>query len=862
VVTFLKFAYHCKGALDQFRTPLFIKERYQFFKRAKISRKIWVLAWHSFGKPWSANLLIMLGNYIKVALRSLARNKFYGLINICGLAFGLACVFLIFEYLKLELSYDRFHEGAENIYRITWEDENPQTRTPHPMAQAMVQDFPEVQSAVSITPLWGAGLTTRIFSFRNPETDVRYEESNVMAVDSTFFDVFTFPLVEGDPKKVLKDPGGLLLSESMAKKYFGDDDPIGKQLLVNNEKKPVEVVGVFKDVPQASHFHFDFLVSYVREKSFEDPKSQFYTWNDFGHYNYIRLKPGSDARALEAKLMNWIRKYIDVPDERFSILKKRNFGFRLQPIADIHLHSHLRWELEPNGYIAYVYMLAAAALLILLIACVNFINLTTALSADRAKEIGIRKSLGAFRRQLAIQFTGESLLVSFLAMIVSVVLIELAIPVFKTFTGVDFEMNYALFAGILVGLSLLTGLLAGAFPLLYLASAKPTMILKGKFLNTGTGITFRQSFTVLQFLASMILISSSLIIYRQLNFIQNKDLGFSKEEVIVIPIRNRDDIIPRIETIRTELLSIPGIKSVSAASNIPGHSFNQNPVFATQNPQNRIDCSEEFVDPDFFDVLNIPVADGRNFSKANPADSKAFILNETAAHNLYPAGAVGKEFSWDDDENGIIQGTVIGVVKDFNFQSLHQPVQPLLFRLRSAYNYLLIKLNTSDFSSTVRSMGTTWKKFDDIFPFEFSFLTDDLNQQYQSEQDMFVVLTTFAFIAVIIACLGLLGIATLNFKLKIKEVSIRKVLGATIVNMMVLLLKDFTKVVLIAIVLAVPLVWWIMQGWLNNFTFRVQINPMIFAGSGFALLLIAWATLSYLTWKVTKVNPTEILKNE
>lgn len=801
----------------------------------------------------------MLRNYLKVALRYLSRNKFYSLINICGLAFGLACVFLILGYLKLELSYDRFHQGAENIYRITWEDENPQTRTPYPMAQAMVQDFPEVQSAVSITPLWGAGLTRRTFSFRNPENGVRFEERNVMAVDSTFFDVFTFPLVEGDPKKVLKDPGGLLLSESMAKKYFGDQDPMGRQLLVNNEKDPIEVVGVFKDVPQASHFHFDFLVSYVREK---DPESQFYTWSDFGHYNYVRLKPGSDARALQAKLTDWMRKYVNIPDDRFRILKERNFGFRLQPITDIHLHSHLRWELEPNGYITNVYMLATAALLILLIACVNFINLTTALSADRAKEIGIRKSLGAFRRQLAIQFTGESLLVSFLAMIISVVLIELAIPVFKTFTGGDFEMNYTWFAGVLLGLSLLTGLLAGAFPSLYLASAKPTLILKGKFLNTERGITFRQSFTLLQFLASMILISSSLIIYNQLHFIQDKDLGFNKEEVIVIPIYNRDDITPRLEAIRTELLSIPGVKSVSAASNVPGRAFNQNPVFATQDPQNEIGCSEEFVDPNFFEVMSIPVAEGRNFLMSNPADTKAFIINETAARNLFPDGAVGKEMSWDDDENGIIKGTVIGVVKDFNFQSLYEPVKPLLFRLRPAYNYVLIKLNTSDFSGTMKSVESTWKKFDNIFDFEFSFLSDYLNQQYASEQKMGIVLTSFAIIAVIIACLGLLGIATLSFRQKTKEVSIRKVLGATIVNMMVLLVRDFTKVVLIAIVLAVPLVWWIMKDWLDNFTFRIQINPMIFAGSGLGLLLIAWGTLIYLTWKVTKVNPAEILKNE
>src|SRR3989337_2194958 len=341
----------------------------------------------------------MLINYLKIALRNLFRNKFYSITNIVGLALGLACVFFILQYLKQEISYDRFHVEGENIYRVTWEDENPQTRTPHPLAQALVHDFPEVESAVSLTPLWGVGLTRETFSIRNIEKDIRYDESNIIAVDTTCWDLFTYPLIKGDQKTALKNPGGILLSASMAKKYFGDEDPMGKQLAVGGEEELIEVVGVFEDVPQTSHIHFDFLISYVREKAGEDPESEYFTWKDFGHYNYIRLKPGTDAKQLEAKLTNWIRKYVDVSDADFSTIIKNNFGLRLQPLTDIHLHSHLRWELEPNGYVAYVYMMTAAALLILIIACVNFINLTTAQSAERAKEIGIRKSLGAFRTQ-------------------------------------------------------------------------------------------------------------------------------------------------------------------------------------------------------------------------------------------------------------------------------------------------------------------------------------------------------------------------------------------------------------------------------------------------------------------------------
>jgi putative ABC transport system permease protein len=803
----------------------------------------------------------MLLNYLQVAARNLRRNGLYSAINIAGLGLALACVFVILQYLKQELSYDRFHEFAEDIYRVTWEDENPQTRTPHPMAQALVQDFPEVKSAVSITSLWGIGLTKRTFSFRNPDNDIRFDENNVMAVDSTFFDVFSFPLLKGDPNTVLKDPDGIIISASMAKKYFGDADPIGKHLAPNDEPAFVEVVGVFEDVPLESHFHFDFLVSYVREKSFEDPESQYYTWNDFGHYNYVRLQPGTDAKALESKLVDWVLKYIDIPDDIYKSIKDKKFGFRLQPITDIHLHSHLRWELEPNGYMSYIYMMIAAAFLILIIATVNFINLTTAQSAGRAKEIGIRKALGAFRRQIAFQFTGESLLVSSLAMIIAVICVEAASPFFTLATGKQLEIDYTFFALALGAMALLTGLAAGIFPSLYLASINAGAVLKGKFLQNPKGSRFRQGFTVFQFFASMILIVSSVIIYDQLEFMKNKELGFQEEEVIVLPVKDLDGINRRFEEIRSELLRISNVKSVTAASNIPGRPFNQNPVFATQHPDMRIASSEALIDYDFFKVLDIKFTEGRSFSKENAADKDAFILNETAANNLYNGDAIGKDFSWDYDE-GIVQGTVIGVVKDFHFQSLHEPVRPLLFRLLPRYNYVLIKLNTSEFSNTINAIENTWKKFDDRFAFDFSFLSDHLNQQYRFEQSMAAVLGAFSFIAVTIACLGLLAIASLMFRQKTKEVSIRKVLGATVLEIMLLLIKDFTRIVIIAVLLATPVIWWIMNSWLENFTFRTTINPLIFVGSGALLVVVAWMTLSYLLWRISLVNPAETLKNE
>ncbi len=802
----------------------------------------------------------MLRNYFRVAVRNLLKNKMFAVINITGLGLGLACVFLIAQYLSVELSYDKFHEGAENIYRVAWFDDNPQPRTPHPMAQAMVEDFPEVESAVTLSPIWAAGLTRRVFSVRNPERDASYDERNVLAVDSTFFQVFTFPLVKGNPATALKQVNGCLVSESTAKKYFGEEEPIGKKLMINGEENLVEVVGVFKDVPKASHFHFDILSSYVREKAL-DPGDPYYTWADFGHYNYVRLKPGADPDALEAKLLDWIAKYLNVSDEVFRDAKARGVRFELQPITDIHLRSHLLWELEPNGYIAYVYMLAAAGLLILVIACINFINLTTAQSAGRAREIGIRKSLGAYRAQLATQFTGEALLVSLMAVALAAVLIEVLLPIYSSLTGVEQQVDYITLISWLFGLGLITGVLAGIFPSFRLAAVRPTLILKGSLPQGQEAKGLRQGFITFQFFASMTLICSSAIIYSQLSYIQHRPLGFEQEEVVSLPLKNVGAIVPRLDALRNELLKIPGVKQVSAATNIPGTHFNRNMAWNAKDPQIRTVIAEEMCDYDFFTTLGITIAEGRGFLRGNPADAEAFIINEAAARAMFPEGAIGKEMVWDV-ESGPVKGTVIGVVKDFNFQSLHDPVRPLMFRLQPRYNYVLVKMDTENFEERMQSVQSVWRTFDDRFEFEYHFLRDELNTQYAEENNLSAALTAFALLAVAIASFGLLGIAALTFRQKVKEVSIRKVMGATVEKIIFLLLKDFTRMVLIAVVLAVPFTWWAMNRWLNNFSYRTEVNPLIFVSVGSLLMLVAWGTLSYLTLKVARTNPAETLKGE
>ena len=801
----------------------------------------------------------MLINYFKIALRNLLKNKLHTIINVAGLALGIASVFLITIYIQYELGYDRYYDQSENLYRITWESDNPQTRTPHPMAQALVADFPEVESAVSLSPLWAAGLSQETFSVRNPEKNLHFDERNILSVDSTFFDVFRFPVVRGDGKKALKNVNAILLSESTAKKYFGDEDPIGKHLLINSDTVSLlEVMAVFKDVPAQSHFHFDFLVSYVREKSF-DPDDEYYTWKDFGHFNYLRLKPGTDPKALQAKLMPWVRKYFDFSDEDFQTYTKNNQGFRVQPVTDIHLKSHIRWELESNGNIEYVYIMSTAALLTLIIACINFMNLMTAKSTERAKEIGIRKTLGALRQQLSFQFISEAVIMTMISIVFAVFIVEISLPFYHALTGYGFNLNYSVAIPILLGLGLVIGIGSGIYPSIFLSSIKPYSILKGKFQDSGKGRGLRNLLIVFQFAISMVLISGAAIIFNQLDYIQHKNLGFNKEEVLIVPLKN-ESIRPRFQDLKSELMRIEGVSSVSASSNLPGGQYNQNSVYSLENPKEDIDFSEAMVDYDFLKTMNMELADGRFFGVENLRDSTAsFVINETGSKqtNL----TVGKQLRWEA-YGRTITGPVIGIMKDFHFQSFHEPLRPLLFVMYPAYNHIIIKLHTNDFENKVAQIKKVYGSFDNTFEFEYSFLDDQLNHQYEAEQRTGIIFTTFAFIAIGIACFGLFAMAMLTFNQRTKEVSIRKVLGASVFGLIVLLLRDFTKLIFIAIIIAIPFAWWMMNKWLDNFIYQVGIHPAVFLISGFVLILISWITLSYFTLKTSRINPAETLKNE
>ncbi len=801
----------------------------------------------------------MFKNYLKIAVRNLLKHKAYSFINIAGLAIGMTCCLLILLYVLNELSYDRFHQDANRIYRIAWQSSNPQTRTPHPMAQAMVKDFTEVESAVSLSPIWGPGLTRPMFSVKYG--DQRFEEREVFSADSTFFEVFSFPLLKGDPKIALRSPTSLVITEDVARKYFGDEEPLGKVLTINNEVD-LKVTGVLQNIPANSHFHFDFLIPYALLKMRET--GSYYQWEDFGHYNYVKLALHADPKTLETKIPDWFLKYNEWPADDVQELKSGQVAFRLQPVTDIHLRSHLKWELEPNSDVAYVYLFSAIAVFVLLIACINFMNLSTARSATRAREVGMRKVLGAFRAQLIGQFLGESILLSVMALLLSIAAVELLLPFFNSVSGRNLAVNYFENPWLILGvgaMSLAVGIVAGSYPAFFLSALQPVRTLKNTVKFGARSARFRQILVVTQFAISIALIAGTGIVSSQLEFLKNKKLGFDKEQVVVVPIKS-SAMRRNYEAVKAELLRDPAIVSVAAASNVPGGRFNQNQIY-WQDENGEQDVSQVRVDYDFFKTLGIEMAEGRSFSKAMSTDSaNAFILNETAARMYEWVTAVGKQITWLDDDN-TRRGTVIGVAKDFHFQSLHRSIEPLIFHvLPEGFNYFLIKINGNDVSTTLAYLEKKWRTLEPERAFEYSFLDSDFAALYNSEERMQAIVGNFSFLAIFIACLGLFGLASFTMQQRTKEIGVRKVLGASVSGIVLKLSRDFTRLVLIAFIVASPLAYFAMNAWLQNFAYRTVIGFGVFAWSGLLAFVIALLTVSSQAIKAALANPVDALRYE
>lgn len=800
----------------------------------------------------------MLKNYFHIALRNLKKYKAFSFINIIGLAIGVACCILISIYVLDEISYDKFNNNADQIYRVYIKAsiegrEMNSAVTPPPLGAALVRELPEVIKY------------TRVFF--TPNMLIRYKnnvfnETRFFWADSSLFDVFSISFIKGNPKTALNEPHTVVLTESLAKKYFGNENPIDK-IMNFEDGTPYVVKGVIKDCVPNTHFHYDMFASMA---SIELGKSEF--WFNDVLYTYIVLKKGASPSLVEDKIPALIRKYgstqlyqalgISMDD---WIKKGNAYKILLQPLTSIHLNSHLENEIEPNSDIQYVYIFSIIALFILLIACINFMNLSTARSITRSKEVGIRKVLGSNKAQLVRQFLIESFMLTFVALFIAIALVELLLPLFEQLSGKQLHSGY-LFNIYTIPLLLITilvvGAIAGNYPAFFLSSFQPAEVLKGKILAT-KGNWLRSGLVVFQFSISIMLFIGTFIVYNQLKYIQNKKLGFDKNQILVI--KRAWALENHSQAFKEELLKNPHIFYSSSSNDVPGQTFSQSLLKLENSPSNKQSLlAVMFTDYDFIKTLGIKLQSGRFFSMDYPSDSLSVVINETAARILNLKHPIGEIINYP----GInLHYKIIGVVNDFNFESLHQKVRPLVIRLNTGQAaFMPIKLSSNDIERTVTFIKDKWKKFVPNKPFEYYFLDDELSKLYISEQKTMQLISVFSIIAIFIASLGLFGLAANTAERKTKEIGIRKALGATVSGVIFLLSKEFTKWVIIANIIAWPAAYYLMHNWLKNFAYRIEINWTVFVLSGTIALIIALATVSMHAIKAAMANPIKSLRYE
>lgn len=809
----------------------------------------------------------MVTNFFKVFYRNLKRNKVFTAINLFGLILGFTCCMLIYLFISDEMSYDTSIPDADRVYRIAWEGDNPQTRTPHPMAQAMVNDLPEVVDAVSISPWYGPGLSRESVRVKNAQTNVLFEEPDFYFADSTFFDVFQIEVLEGD-ENALSKPWTLVIAESMAKKYFGDSSAIGKELELND--MPIAVSAVVRDLPEQTHFHFNAIIPYATLRTI-NPNDSWMTWADFGHFNYIKVNEGVDVASLQESIPSWVVSYLDWSETGVERLMNGEYRFELQPIQDIHLQSHLRWELEANGNILYIYILSATFVFILLIICINYVNLTTSKSMERAKEIGVRKTLGAISSNLSLQFYLESILFCVLAMVIALGIASLMIDSFNHVSGKNFllvDLFNPSFLITVLGLSMLVGVVAGAYPALFLSSFKPTEVLKGKLSTSLKGVRMRSVLVTLQFVVSAILITGSLIILRQIDFMQNKELGFDQEAVVAINIPVSVELgsidLQTVYAVRQQIEALSGVRSTSMISNLPGGQFNQHPIYPLNDPDNTVDVSEVMVDFGFEEVLGLEVVQGRAFNSSYATDTAelTFMINEIAAQQLNLENPVGEKVVWVGNDT-TYTANIIGVVKDFHYKSLHEDIQPLIIAVEPYdAGQVLIKLDGNQFASILNEVEVIYSELNNELPFEYQFLDEKLARLYDQEVKTLGIFSLFSGIALILASLGLLGMALAMLNQRVKEVGMRKILGASSAQIMQMIFSQFLKLIAVALIIGLPLSFFLMQNWVNEFSYQAPFGIMPFVWSAIILLVVAAISVSSAVSKIAFSNPVESLKYE
>jgi putative ABC transport system permease protein len=812
----------------------------------------------------------MLKNYLKIAFRNLAKYKFISFINLFGLTVGLSCCLLILTYILHETSYDKYNSKADRIWRVTRRFNNQEgvvslhlSSVAPPFGPLLLNDFPDIQKMTRLLP---AG-----------DLPMRYEEKifsekGVMYADNNLFSIFDIPLIHGDRKNALTDPFSVVMTPEVARKYFGDTDPINKVVRLD-DKYNFKVTGLFNPLPSNSHFHPQIMLSFstLKDSAIYGEKNLQTNWGNNSFFTYLLLPPNYPAHSLEAQFPAFVDRHMPSNKRNPSAKPSDYTKLFLQRLTDIHLRSHLDDEIEENGDSTRVYIFGAIALFILLIACINYMNLSTARSTLRAKEIGIRKVAGAQRGEIITQFLSESVLIAYLAILLAIGITWLTLPWLNTLTGLELSIKSLLHARILLPLlltPLLIGVLSGLYPAVFMSSFQPSKVLKGLFKAGGKTISFRQALVVVQFGISIILLISTAVVFQQLHYMQNSSLGFDKEHILVLPYNNGLD--NTYGSFRAALLNDSHFLHLTRSSRIPSGRLLDESGASTESGDSLRPVTADIkcvsVDHDFLKTYGIPLAAGRDYSRDYGTDTSSFLLNVAATNVLGfkdPHGLVGKNFGYGGNK-----GKVIGIMNDFNFESMRQKIVPLILYMvperqaGNSFGNISVKITGNDVPGAIAALEKTWHQYLPVVPFEYNFLDQRFDQLYKSEQRQGSLFTSFAGIAIFIACLGLLGLSAFAISQRIKEIGVRKVLGASTTSIVRLLSLDFLKLVAIAALIAFPIAGYVMHNWLRDFAYRVSIQWWVFLVAGILAASVALVTISFQAVRAAMRNPVDSLRSE
>jgi putative ABC transport system permease protein len=798
----------------------------------------------------------MFKNLLKIGLRNIVKEKTYSIINILGLTIGITCSVLLLMYIFDELSFDRYHKNADNIYRIVSNIKEPDNAftwavAQIPLAEELRNNYPEVKNAVRF--------------FNTPRTlykngDKQFYESDFYLTDSTVFSMFSYNFVEGDQMTALDRPFSIVLTEKMVTKYFGDSKNIVGKTLQNQQGEEFNITGVIKDVPQNSHFRFDALISRSTRAQLQGGGS----WGNFGVYTYILLPPGYDLKKMYSSFDKIIKEKVNPIFESVGI----KINYELQRITDIHLHSKIQDEAEAGGDISYIYIFGIVAAFMIIIACINYMNLATARSVNRAKEVGIRKVMGSQRRQLIAQFITESASIAIIALVFSLILIYGLLPFFNELANKELPFSYITRPEVLLSLIaivLFVGVVGGSYPAFYLSGFNPVSVLKGKLAAKGGNVIFRKVLVVLQFAISIFMLISTLIVFDQLKFLRSKDLGFDKERIIRMELSGKE-LRKNGPALAETLKQNPDVMRVGLSNTSPGFGIGKLLFKVEDNEGKMVDRGVDLynADYDYIDALGMTIVEGRNFSRDVAADTTyAVLVNEAMVKRMAWDNPLGKKFVIEGEEKPV-ERKVVGVVKDYHQNSLYDPIEPLMILLGDNLGFVFVKIKPGNLQTSLASIGKSWKSINPNNPFEYDFLDQDFNSQYKADEKRSFIFTVFSGLTIIIACLGLLGLAAFTTGQRTKEIGVRKVTGASVQSLVILVSKEFFLLVGIGTIIAFPFAWYFTNSWLQNFAYRIRLEGewLTFILSALLACVITLVTVGFHVIRAASANPVRALRDE